>query len=669
MAKETYPTTVPYFSVDVDHLRSLLEDARNGITSHKLRPSPLNGAATADLSEREYAAAAKRASHSRRSSTYTPGANDHKTLKLEALVHAGQRRLPRSGRPKFRFLVECEAQVRRLFNFLEQHLGKAECDLAVLLSLQPQGGSGTAGANRQTSIQLIESGGAGGGDLESARIHASHLRHLRDVLVSLQITLKTGFLALEELAEMYDQRSPTPDGRAFLEEKTQRKEELEARMATSLRKVNAWLQLFFHRYNMQTEQAKSRPSQIQVTFLDTEAFAQIKNEKVDYLAGLSLMLFLALCTVTVYMYIWNGSSTATWVVFFRMVRSPLLVVLYLFLLALNMKVWAQANINYASIFDFPKNGVATPNYLLGVAALFTVLFAIAIITFLIVSPYTFVVPGKLIPLAMWLVLLLFLVNPLNKCLYNGRKSFVSILLRILISPFTEPRFGDVWLAIQVNSMAVILLDLEYTACYCVQGPWRGEMNPTDCTGSENAVRPLIASFPAFIQILQNLKLFADRRQWRFLANAIKYSTSFPIIIFATLFSISLPNTVSFHFHQIIGNPKLEWLGGCWLVSAIFHSVFTFAWDVYYHWGLWHFSDRTILRPILLYQWTALYHLATFLDLIFQSFWALEITLAIVWRYNDYQDLIYTGLVVGEILRCFMWNFFKLEYQQIQRLTA
>ena len=30
------------------------------------------------------------------------------------------------------------------------------------------------------------------------------------------------------------------------------------------------------------------------------------------------------------------------------------------------------------------------------------------------------------------------------------------------------------------------------------------------------------------------------------------------------------------------------------------------------------------------------------------------------------DLIYTGLVIAEILRRFVWNFFRVEYEQIVR---
>ena len=40
------------------------------------------------------------------------------------------------------------------------------------------------------------------------------------------------------------------------------------------------------------------------------------------------------------------------------------------------------------------------------------------------------------------------------------------------------------------------------------------------------------------------------------------------------------------------------------------------------------------------------------------------SLAIVWHLDS--DLPYTGLVVAEILRRFVWNFFRVEYQQILR---
>lgn len=620
-------TTVPFFSIDVDRLRAFLEDANDSRVGPVLRapPPPLNrspGPAGAP----------------NRSSSFVSTPNN---LSVRLLQVGSGGWSPQNRR--IRFLFECELQVRKLFNFLEKHVSKAEGDLAVLFRLQGTGGS----ASHQGSIQLEESGSHGGQD--AARINVSRLRHLRDVLLNLQVTLRSSFEGLEELAKAYDRGSNTSHGRAFLGAKSQRKEDLEARIEACLMKVNVW-------------HAK-RMSQARIPYLDSAGLNEVKNEKVDYLVGLHLMLFLALSTVTVYLYFWD--STSTWVVFFRTIRSPLLLSLYLYLLAVNMKVWAKARIDYPSIFDFPENGVATPNYVLGVAALFTGLCALAVTSFLLVSPFTFVIPGKVIPLVLWLSLLVFLINPFSECLHDGRRAFASTFLRILISPLTESRFGEVWLAIQLNSLGVVLLDLEYTICYAVQGPWTGEVDPRICTGSENAVRPLIASLPPLLQMLQNLRLFAERRQWKFLLNAIKFLTSFPIIIFATLFSINLPDTPHFHLQQILGDTELEWLGGTWLIFALLNGGYAVTWDVYFDWGLCHVSKR----PARLYKRRTVYYLAVIIDLVFRSFWALEVTLALVWRYNTYTDLIYTGLVVGEILRNFVWNFFRLENQQVLQMVA
>ena len=57
-------------------------------------------------------------------------------------------------------------------------------------------------------------------------------------------------------------------------------------------------------------------------------------------------------------------------------------------------------------------------------------------------------------------------------------------------------------------------------------------------------------------------------------------------------------------------------------------------------------------------------LAITFNMILRFTWTLEITLAIVWHLDS--DLPYTGLVVAEILRRFVWNFFRVEYQQILR---
>jgi len=72
----------------------------------------------------------------------------------------------------------------------------------------------------------------------------------------------------------------------------------------------------------------------------------------------------------------------------------------------------------------------------------------------------------------------------------------------------------------------------------------------------------------------------------------------------------------------------------------------------------------LLRPKTLFPYKSLYLIAIVFNLILRFAWTLELTLAIVRHLNS--GLIFTGLMVAEILRRFVWNFFRLEYEQIMR---
>ena len=587
--------SVPYFRIDAEYLKSLLQ-GNCELTAH----------------------------HDVRVPTRSRAATFHNTTTAV------------EGRAKPRFLVECELHVRKLFRFVDLHVTKAENEFETL------------SIPRVVGIQIEPSEG------NLKRNTARRLRSLKEKLLSLQASLQSSFTSLEELAKLYDEYFCSSDGRHLLEAKRQRRKHLEEKIALCLKKIDVLLQ-----------PVKAKES----VRIETYSSTHSNQERLSYFTILCALLFLATWGSVVMLYSWVGSDT--WVVFLRLVRSPLLIVFFIYLFGINAKIWARSQIEYIAIFGFPNGGAPSPNDAFGIAGAFTVLFATVIASFLIVSPFTSAIPGKVIPLFMWFALFMYIVNPLDVCFYRGRRSFLSTIARIILAPFREVQFADIWLTIQINGM-IALLDLEYTLCYVVEGPWTGTMDYDVCIGSQNGVRPVVASIPTMLMLLQCLRRFSDKRQVKYLVNAGKFATTFPIIIFATLFSVRI--TSSFSLHHLISNfATLGWIAASWLLFALIHAIYEFIWDVHIDWGLFQFSKGTILRPVLLYQWKIVYCLAIVLDFVLQFLWTLEITLAIVWRHQgnfigQKLDLAYTILVVGEVLRCFMWNFFKLEYQQVKCLN-
>ena len=66
----------------------------------------------------------------------------------------------------------------------------------------------------------------------------------------------------------------------------------------------------------------------------------------------------------------------------------------------------------------------------------------------------------------------------DKVYFRGKhvKDFVaSFQFRIVTAPFHHVGFADFWLADQLNSLATVLLDMEYMICfYAVDVDWHGK---------------------------------------------------------------------------------------------------------------------------------------------------------------------------------------------------
>ncbi|XP_015748871.1 PREDICTED: xenotropic and polytropic retrovirus receptor 1-like [Acropora digitifera] len=71
------------------------------------------------------------------------------------------------------------------------------------------------------------------------------------------------------------------------------------------------------------------------------------------------------------------------------------------------------------------------------------------------------------------VLFVFTLNPLRICYYRARFWLLRVLFRIFTAPFHHVGFADFWLADQLNSLSVALLDLQFIVCFYAYD-WRLE---------------------------------------------------------------------------------------------------------------------------------------------------------------------------------------------------
>ena len=569
---------------------------------------------------------------------------------------------------KASFFIECEFQLRKLFGFMELHLSRVESDLAVAVQSVKSSNAKQELGEAEKDVELYTKTYISDDALSDSEkatfldsgVEVNHsskgiVNRLREVLLSLQESLNSSFASLDELVALHDDSTLSHEGQSYLQSKESTKREFEHRISACLGKIESELQV------LQLKNEAHPDSFEAFHMVGKKITQQVKKTPISRFTYLSFLLFLVICGVMSYMYF---SFHNPWVIYLRLLRSPLLIVFYLYLYGVNMKVWANTGINYVSIFDYFHKGIPTPKFVNKIARIFTVYFTLLIILLLFVSPFSSDFPVKVIALVMWLSLLGFLINPMNVYLRRGRFSFITVIVRILLAPFIFVYFGDFWFADQLNSTVALLLDIQYLGCYLISDPWivGTEMHDDNvCTQSANGIRPVISCLPALWRLFQCLRCFYDTREVRHLINAGKYSTTFPVVVFATLFAVKVKPGFSLAHLDL---NDVGWIIICWLLSSFVHALYTFIWDIYCDWGLLQLQKGTLLRPKILYRSKCLYFIAIVFDMILRFAWTWKLTLAIVWHVDS--DLIYTGLVIAEILRRFVWNFFRVEFEQIVR---
>ena len=387
----------------------------------------------------------------------------------------------------------------------------------------------------------------------------------------------------------------------------------------------------------------------------------LRYNNTNWATALQLSLLLLSWTMVVYPS-W-AYSDASWTISLRLLRGPLMVVTFVYLIGVNMAGWVSVGIDYADMFDFAYGSVPTPRYLFSVAGFFSYLYAALVGLYLFCRVLLSIdLPLQLVAGAMWASLLLFAANPLNSFLRRGRLAFLLSLGRISLSPLYHVHFGDFWFADQLCSITPLLLDLQYVACFSLSGGAAG--GATDpplplktCMSNGSGVRPLLSCLPALWRLLQCLRSFYDTGNGRHLFNAAKYCTTFPVVFFATMFSVRVPPGTSI---LALGFADGGWIVACLILFSFVNAAYAFFWDVYFDWGM---VDSTLsLRPHRLYRRKCYYYSALVLNFVLRFSWTIKLTVILLWWKDS--DLLYTVLTVAEIFRRFVWNFFRVELEQV-----
>ncbi|XP_041063815.1 xenotropic and polytropic retrovirus receptor 1 homolog [Carcharodon carcharias] len=346
----------------------------------------------------------------------------------------------------------------------------------------------------------------------------------------------------------------------------------------------------------------------------------------------------------------------------RIYRGGFLLIEFLFLLGINTYGWRQAGVNHVLIFELNPRSNLSHQHLFEIAGFLGVLWGLSLFISLYGS-YK-LIPMQVNPLILYGFMFLFLINPTKTCYYKSRFWLLKLLFRVFTAPFHKVEFADFWLADQLNSLATILMDLEYMICfYSFELNWglsEGLLStPGDhvCHSYSYGVRAIIQCLPAWVRFTQCLRRYRDtKRAFPHLVNAGKYSTTFFVVTFAALYST----------HKEQKHEDAVVFLYLWIACLLVSSCYTLTWDLKMDWGLFdkNAGENTFLREEIVYPQKSYYYCAIVEDVILRFAWTVQISITSMSTFASAGDIISTVLAPLEVFRRFVWNFFRLENEHL-----
>ncbi|XP_030385932.1 xenotropic and polytropic retrovirus receptor 1 homolog [Scaptodrosophila lebanonensis] len=370
---------------------------------------------------------------------------------------------------------------------------------------------------------------------------------------------------------------------------------------------------------------------------------------VVFCAGLVLGLFIvgALTCIASYFYFRDSIQSLMY-----LYRGQFVWILFCFYLTINVKAFQNVGVNHVLIFEIePRHHLQPPTFLrisstLGYICTLSILAFIYYKDFELQDPYIF-------PLVPVVISLVFLFNPIRIMNYPARRWLIRVFGRVVAAPFYYVRFVDFWVADQMNSLVLCIVDYYYLMRFY----WRYWNHYEDIFYFEpDYVVPLLRGFPAWLRLVQCLRRYHDSssKSISYLLNALKYTTTLMVVLFSTLQMES-----SAKYSSIFENPY-TWL---YLASALVSTIFCTGWDLLRDFGLfkiWRW-DNFLLREKLVYP-KCFYYFVMFENVTIRCFWAIEFYLV----YNNFV-LPYNCKTLAsflEVTRRFFWNFLRLENEHL-----
>ena len=295
---------------------------------------------------------------------------------------------------------------------------------------------------------------------------------------------------------------------------------------------------------------------------------------------------------------------------------------------------------------------------------------------------TLVIYYDFLPVAYLCLLAALFVLPFRQLSHAGRTRFLKTLRRVSIgglAQIQDGKFGDILLADVLTSYAKVIADLFVALCMFFKTDGSATTRPDRACGGQYLI-PIIIAIPSVIRfrqcIIEYLRVRDSNRKsggvgaggWggQHLANALKYSSAFPVIIFSALQRNLSVDSDSIGLTQTA-------LYRCWLVAVFTNSFYSFYWDIAKDWDLTLFSASRNshmhpygLRQRLYFPSKEIYYFAIVTDLLLRCTWSLKLSPHLD-HFADFESGIFL-MEFLEVGRRWMWIFFRVETEWVRNTT-
>ena len=169
----------------------------------------------------------------------------------------------------------------------------------------------------------------------------------------------------------------------------------------------------------------------------------------------------------------------------HMLRGPFLTVLIVYLFLLNIIGWRIGNVGYVKMFELESDRIVW-NTIAGISLQTGVLWSAGAIATLALGILHWNTAISYAPIFLWLALICYFISPFKSYFHDSRMWMVNVIYRILVSPMYRVSFADFWVADQLNSLAIVFLDFEFSFCFLAS---LGTNTVADIKGSSTCTDP------------------------------------------------------------------------------------------------------------------------------------------------------------------------------------